>query len=69
MQFIEPQHLSREQRDHLAQCTPDERAEFEEEAAGLEYDCGERRPHAECSAYCRIQRVTGCERRGWYPEK
>jgi hypothetical protein len=69
MIFLPPSEaLYREQRQKLAEVPLDERMEYEELAAHLEYDCGVKRGHAEREAYCRVQWARKWHTRSYYPD-
>jgi hypothetical protein len=72
MHFIEtPFMLYQEQLDKLRSVSIDLRMEYEELAAYIEFDCGERRGDAERHAYCVMQgkyRWHAQHVQGYYPE-
>ncbi|WOI45600.1 hypothetical protein [Acidovorax sp. BLS4] len=59
--------LYREQRERLRDATLEERMEFEELAAHLEFECNEKKPHAERLAYCHIQWVRKWHTKSYCP--
>jgi hypothetical protein len=69
MTFLPPSDaLYREHRQKLAEVPLDERMEYEELAAFLEYDSGVKRGHAEREAYSRVQWARKWHTRSYYPD-
>jgi hypothetical protein len=60
--------LYREQREKLEALPVDDRMEYEELAAYIEYDCGVLRAHAEREAYSKFQTLKGWHVQRHYPD-
>ncbi len=68
MVFLPSNNLYREQRAKLETVPVDERMEYEEMAAFLEYDCGVLRGHAERQVYSRVQWARKWHVQSYYPD-